>query len=184
MIKIHKATVSEVPAIVNLARDIYKEHYLYLWHSGGAKWYMEDYAYLPGKIEAEIAGNNTEYFIASENGSELGYMRINLNEQLTGFETMNALEIKRIYLYKKATRRQLGTLLMETAMNRARELKKDIVFLKAMDSGLDALEFYKKMGYQICGRVQLPLPTFHLMKEEYRGMLILKKNVDLSSFEK
>ena len=105
-------------------------------------------------------------------------MKINLNEQLAGFETLNALEVERIYLYKKATGKQLGKQLMQTAMNRARELKKDVIFLKAMDSGTDTLEFYKKLGYGICGSLQLPLPAFHLMKEKYRGMVILKKSVE------
>jgi GNAT superfamily N-acetyltransferase len=178
MVNIHKATISEVDIIVDLARNIYKEYYLHLWHSGGAKWYMEDYAYSLEKIKLELMDSNNEYFIATENGSEQGYMKINLNEQLPGFETLNALEVERIYLYKKAAGKGLGKQFMQTAMNKARELKKDIIFLKAMDSSTDALEFYKKLGYEICGSLQLPLPTFHLMKEEYRGMVILKKSVE------
>ena len=170
--------ISDVTGIVALARNIYKEHYLHLWHNGGARWYTEDYAYSLEKITAELMNNNNEYFIACESGSKQGYMKINLNEQLTGFETLNALEIERIYLYKKATRKQVGKQLMQTAMNRARELKKDIIFLKVMDSSTGALEFYKKLGYEICGRLQLPMPEFHLMKEEYRGMTILKKDVE------
>jgi ribosomal protein S18 acetylase RimI-like enzyme len=178
MISIHKATISEAAGIVDLARNIYKEYYLHLWHSGGAKWYMEDYAYSLEKIKAELMNNNNEYFIVAEGDAKLGYMKINLNEKLTGFKTLYALEIERIYLYKKATRKQLGKQLMQIAMNRARELKKDIIFLKVMDSSSDAFEFYTKLGYETCGRLQLPLPTFHLMKEEYRGMVIFKKNVE------
>jgi len=178
MIYIHKASVSDAGIIVDMARNIYKEDYLYLWHEGGAKWYMENYAYSFEKIKAELMNSNNEYFVATENGIEQGYLRINLNEQLEGFEGLDALEVKRVYLYKKARGKQLGKQLMQTAMTRARELKKDIIFLKAMDSGTDALEFYKKLGYEMCGRLQLPLPTFHLMKEEYRGMIILKKSVE------
>jgi diamine N-acetyltransferase len=178
MISIHKATISDATDIVDLARNIYKEHYLHLWHSGGARWYMEAYAYSLEKMTADLMNDNNEYYIAHDNGSKQGYMKINLNEQLTGFETLNALEIERIYLYKKATRKQIGKQLMQTAMDRARELKKDIIFVKVMDSSTDALKFYKKLGYEICGRLQLPMPEFHLMKEEYRGMIILKKNVE------
>jgi diamine N-acetyltransferase len=178
MINIHKATISEADNIVALARNIYREYYLHLWHSGGAEWYMEEYAYSPDKIKAELLNSNNEYFIATENGREQGYMKINLNEQLAGFEALNALEIERIYVHKKVTGKELGKHLMQTAMNRARELKKDIIFLKAMDSSTDALEFYNKLGFEICGTLQLPLPAFHLMKEEYRGMVILKKSVE------
>jgi N-acetylglutamate synthase-like GNAT family acetyltransferase len=66
---------------------------------------------------------------------------------------------------------------MHTAINRARELRKDIIFVRAMDSGTDAIEFYKRLGFEMCDRLQLPLPVFHLMKEEYRGMVIFKKSV-------
>jgi len=177
MLDIHKATISESALIVDLARNIYKEYYLHLWHCGGAKWYMEGYAYSLEKIKLELKDNNNEYFIASENGSVQGYMKINLDKQLAGFETLDALEVERIYIYKKAAGKGVGKQLMQVAMNKARELKKDIIFLKAMDSGIDAIEFYKKLGYEICGWLQLPLPTFHLMKEEYRGMVILKKSV-------
>ena len=38
MINIHKATILEADSIVNLARNIYRESYLHLWHSGGADW--------------------------------------------------------------------------------------------------------------------------------------------------
>jgi hypothetical protein len=62
-------------------------------------------------------------------------------------------------------------------MQRAIDLRKDIVFLKAMDSSNDAIKFYKSLGYAVCGDLQLPMPTFALMKQEYRGMLILKKDV-------
>ena len=66
MITIYKATISEADIIVDLARTIYKEYYLYLWHRGGAKWYIEDYAYSPEKIKAELINKNNEYFIAAE----------------------------------------------------------------------------------------------------------------------
>lgn len=178
MLNIHKATDSETGIIVDLSRNIYKEYYLHLWHTGGADWYMEDYAYSTEKIMRELMDRNIEYFIARENDIELGYLKINLNKKLAGFETLNAIEVERIYLYKNAAGKGFGKQLMQIAMNKARELKKDIIFLKAMDSSTDALKFYKKLGYEICGRLQLPLPTFHLMKEKYRGMVILKKNVD------
>jgi hypothetical protein len=63
---------------------------------------MEEYAYPLDKIKAELKNNNNEYFIASESGSEQGYLKINLNEQLGGFEGLDALEVERIYVYKKA----------------------------------------------------------------------------------
>ena len=46
-----------------------------------------------------------------------------------------------------------------------------------MDSAQLALKFYTKMGFEQVGAFRLSDATFHLMKEEYRGMYILKKEI-------
>ena len=82
--------------------------------------------------KAELLNANNEYFIATENGNQQGYIKLKINEKLAGFEDLKALEVERIYVHKKASGKHLGTELMQTAMNRARELKKDIVFFKSL----------------------------------------------------
>jgi diamine N-acetyltransferase len=89
----------------------------------------------------------------------------------------NALETERIYLHKSATGKGIGKQLMELALLRAQQLKKEVVFLKAMDSSTGAITFYQKLGYTICGSLQLPMPEFSLMMEVYRGMVVLKRGV-------
>jgi diamine N-acetyltransferase len=86
--------------------------------------------------------------------------------------------VERIYLHKAATGKGIGKKLMQLAQQKAQALKKEVVFLKAMDSSIDAIAFYTKPGYKICGTLQLPLPEFSLIKEGYRGMVILKKTVE------
>ncbi len=178
MIHIYKASPSDASILTELSRIIYQQHYLHLWHAGGAEWYMKEYAYNADKILNELADSNIEYFIAAENGLYLGYLKIILSATLAGEETMDALEIERIYLQKTAMGKGLGRKFMELALHKAQELKKDFIFLKAMDSSMDAIEFYKKLGYVICGSLQLPMPVFSLMKKEYRGMVILKKELN------
>jgi diamine N-acetyltransferase len=175
MITIYKATAADAAMLTQLARDIYQEHYLHLWYPGGADWYMNEYAYAAHKIAAELTGPLAEYFIAADDDQLLGYMKLNTVAALG--ENPNALEVERIYLYKNAAGKGIGKQLMALALQRAKELKKEILFLKAMNSSLDAIAFYQKLGYTICGSLQLPMPEFSLMKEAYRGMLILKRGV-------
>jgi diamine N-acetyltransferase len=177
MLTIYKAAVTDALLITQLAREIYKEHYLHLWQPGGAQWYMQEYAYAQNKIEQELADTNVEYFIAAEDGASLGYMKILLNATLTNHEMPDALEVERIYVHKAATGKGLGKKLMDVAQQKAKALNKHIIFLKAMDSSTAAIAFYKKLGYEICGSLQLPLPDFLLIKEGCRGMVILKKSL-------
>jgi len=161
-----------------LAQAIYKEHYLYLWHEGGAEWYMYQYAYDPGKIKNEMEDENNLHYILYENGKAQGYLKICINATLQGFEQLPALEVERIYLHKAATGKGYGKQLMGIALKIAKQYQKETVFLKAMDTSLGAILFYKKLGFEQCGTLQLPMPTFAWMKEEYRGMVILKKAVE------
>jgi hypothetical protein len=59
----------------------------------------------------------------------------------------------------------------------AKSYQKKYIFLKAMDTATQAMKFYTKMGYALVGSFGLSDTTFHLMKEEYRGMYILKKSI-------
>ena len=171
---IEKASIGDAALLVNLARDIYKEHYLHLWHPGGAEWYMNEYAYAAEKIKTDLADPGIQYYIAFDGNIPLGYLKLVLTSILEGYEKLDALEVERIYLHKKIMGKSVGRKFMEIAFQKAMELKKDLIFLKAMDSSSDAIGFYKKLGYTICGSLQLPMPKFHKMKEEYRGMLIMK----------
>ncbi len=160
-----------------LSKDIYKQHYLHLWNEGGADWYMHQYAYPENILQKELADQNIMYCVAYKNNKALGYLKIKINETLQGFEKLNALEVERIYIYKEATGKGLGKQLMQYVFDIARQHKKDIVFLKAMDSSIDAISFYKSQGFNMCGNFQLPMPTFERMKKEFRGMVVLKKDL-------
>jgi GNAT superfamily N-acetyltransferase len=171
-----RAAGSDALALTTLARDIYKDHYLHLWHPGGADWYMEEYAYSLAGMEKDLEDPNVEYYISVEDGAYTGYLKLVLSSFLEGEE---ALEVERIYLYKNALGKGLGRQFMELAIQRAGELDRKTIYLKAMDSSDAAIAFYRKMGFEICGTLQLPLPDFLRMKKEFRGMVIMKRNIDV-----
>lgn len=165
---------SQAEALSALSKAIYKEHYLHLWHPGGAEWYQEEYAYPVDKLRAELEDKNNLHFMALDNGMACGYLKIRINAALEGHTAEECLEIERIYLHKATTGKGIGKQLMQLAEKIAQEKGKKTCFLKAMDSSTDALAFYQKMGYTVCGSLVLP---FEVMKEIYRGMYILSKNI-------
>ena len=178
MVNIEKASVNDAAMLAVLAQQIYKEHYLHLWHPGGAAWYMNEYAYATDKIVQDLTDANVEYYIAFQNEAPIGYLKLVLNAVLPAHESYDAIEVERIYIHQQFTGKGIGKQLMNLAMQRALQLKKDMVFLKAMDSSAAAIAFYKKEGYSICGSLQLPLPEFELMQEKFRGMVVMKKVIE------
>lgn len=157
-----------------LAQDIYQEHYLHLWLPGGADWYMYTYAYAPEIIRQELRDpDNFHYWVYHEN-KLTGYLKLRLAESLPGESSGKTLEIERIYLHKAQTGKGIGREIMQFCESIARNNNCAVLFLKAMDSSKDAIRFYQNQGYQISGNLRLLFP---LLKEAFRGMYILRKNL-------
>lgn len=170
---IRQINSSHAAELSALAKAIYVEHYLHLWYPGGADWYMNEQAYPVEKLQAELSDpNNLHYIVYDEQKTPQGYLKLRIKATLSGQEEKDCLEIERIYLHQAATGKGVGRQLMELSERMARQYHKDIIFLKAMDSSQDAIGFYQRMGYRVCGKLVLP---FTQMKEVYRGMVILKK---------
>lgn len=181
MLTITAATISDNEILSKLAIAIYQENYLYLWQEGGADWYMHEFAYAEDKIREELSDQNIVYYLVQEDAEPVGYLKLVLSGKIAGYAPSEALEIERIYLLHKMKGRGLGKRMMDLAIDIARSMNKKILFLKAMDSSQDAIRFYQKMGYEISDTFRLPLPTFSLMKESYRGMVVLIKNITVTN---
>jgi len=177
LIKIKQIDSSYAEALSSLAKSIYTPHYAQLWLAGGMDWYMNELAYPVSKIKAEIDNENCLHYIASIDNKAVGYMKINIDAALGGDNKKEGIELERIYLDTTDVNKGVGTFLMNFVFDIAKSYQKKYIFLKAMDSAQLALKFYKKMGFEITGTYQLSATTFHLMKEEYRGMYILKKDI-------
>jgi GNAT superfamily N-acetyltransferase len=169
IVPIDKSHANELSA---LAKAIYVEYYLPLWHPGGADWYMHEHAYHPDKLRSELADANNHHVIVYEDEKPAGYLKLKLHATLEGFEKYNSLEIERIYLHRSIAGKGVGKKLMQLSEEIARDHQKEMIFLKAMDTSLDAISFYQKMGYAKCGMYVLPFPQ---MEEQFRGMVILNK---------
>lgn len=175
MISFHKATLSDAQILSDLAKAIYQENYLHLWLPGGADWYMHQHAYPVHQMEQELPDSNNVYYLLLDDQEPVGYLKLVLSSNLAGYDSTEALEIERIYLLESRKGRGLGKKMMQLAMDNALALNKKVIFLKAMDSSQEAIAFYQHQGYSISGTFSLPMPIFSLMKESYRGMLILSR---------
>jgi GNAT superfamily N-acetyltransferase len=177
LIEIKKIDSTAAEALSSLAKSIYVNHYAHLWLAGGMDWYMHEFAYPVSKITSEIENKNCLHYIAYVNNEAVGYLKINIDAAIEGGDIKEGIELERIYIDTNAVNKGLGTYLMNFVFDIAKSYQKKYIFLKAMDTASLAMQFYTKMGYALVGSFRLSDSTFHLMKEEYRGMYILKKLV-------
>ena len=83
MLNILKASPADASLLTKISREIYQEHYLHLWHPGGATWYMETYAYANDNIKNDLEDPLIKYYIVAEGGNCLGYLKLIINASLS-----------------------------------------------------------------------------------------------------
>jgi diamine N-acetyltransferase len=171
-IAIKKLGITDAELLSKVALKAYADHYLHLWYDGG-EWYMKK-CFTVEQIATELSDPNASFYLAYYNGTAVGFLKLNIDATFEGGEDNNALELERIYLNKEATGKGIGSALVNFTFDIAKKNNKDLVWLKAMDSSEESISFYKKMGFEITGTYVLP---HQLMKEELRGMVIMKKTL-------
>ncbi len=168
-IEVRKLEVKDAAFLSEVAIKAYSDHYLHLWNDGG-KWYINK-CFTVEALDAELKDANEKFYLALYDSAPVGFLKLHIDAPLHG-EDKRALELERIYLNKEATGKGIGSVLVRLTIKIGKENRKELVWLKAMDTSEDSIAFYKKMGFTITGTYTLP---HQLMKEELRGMVVMQK---------
>lgn len=163
---------TEAALLSQVALKAYNDHYLHLWFDNG-EWYKQR-CFTKEVLQDELANPNNLFFLACLDNEPVGFLKLRIDAALETEPTKNGMELERIYLTKAASGKGIGKHLMELSFNIGHENHKEIIWLKAMDSSHGPLNFYKKMGFELCGTSRL---SFEQMKEELRGMITMKKEL-------
>lgn len=172
-IKKEPLTINDISLLRQIAIDSYNDYFQFLWFDMG-EWYINK-VYNRNKLKAELRDTNNEFFIAYNGEEPVGFMKIKLSQPLAGSVWKNAMELEKIYVRASVRGQGIGKKFMEWAIQKAVEWRKEILWLRAMDSSLDSIHFYQKNGFAICGKDRL---DYEMMKPEYQGMVIMQKNIE------
>ncbi len=169
---IKKVGLNDLLELQKIGFDSYVPHYAHLWKPNGIEWYMNR-CFGEEFLKGEIVNPNVEYYIIENDGENIGMMKLVLRKPLPNSAIENALYLEKIYFVKDWTGKGIGRKLIDFSLRRAAELKRDCVWLMAMDTSEKPIEAYKKAGFVIDSYTNLG-DDFELMKEEFRGMVVMK----------
>lgn len=168
--EIKKANINNLQELQEIGVSSYSPHYAHLWKPGGEKWYLK-HCFGDEILQCELSDDNIEYYIASAQQKNIGILKLVLHKPIPDSEIENALYLEKIYFVEEWTGKGAGRELIKFAMERAKELKRDCIWLMAMDTSEKPIAAYEKSGFSIYSRTRL---DFELMKEEFRGMVVMK----------
>ena len=107
-----------------------------------------DKAYSEEKLKSEIENKESETFLAVENQKIIGVLKINTGNAETEYGLENSLEIQRIYILKESKGLGIGTVLMNLAEKKARELGVSFIWLGVWEKNFPAQKFYTDKGFR------------------------------------
>lgn len=175
-LKIRKIGLEHLEELRDIGIKSYLPHYTHLWKEGGIEWYMNR-CFGDEVLQFELSDPNIEYYITNAEGQNIGILKLVLKKPLPGLDVENALYLEKIYFVKEWTGKGIGRELMQFVFNRAKELNCDCVWLMAMDTSEKPIAAYEKAGFTINSYTRLG-DEFELMKEEFRGMVVMKHSVE------
>lgn len=170
-IELKPLTTSDAEKLSVLATRAYLDHYAETWHDNGA-WYVQTY-FSVTQLQEELRDKKVQFFAVHEQQQTVGFIKLNLDRPSPCGER-NALELERIYLLKSAGGKGIGTVAMQAIFEIGERFNKICIWLKAMDTSTDAVCFYQKMGFEICGTHQV---DFVQKKDGMRGMYVMQKKL-------
>jgi GNAT superfamily N-acetyltransferase len=169
--RITPCRAADLPTLVAVAVQSYREHYLHLWTDDGA-WYLER-CFTPAVLASEMAEPNSYFYLICLGAAPAGFLKINDQHALDGYPPQDCLEVERLYLRAATTGLGVGRAVLGFVEGLAREKGRSVVWLKTMDTS-PAVHFYRRLGFRTCGLSRLSFPP---MKAEFRNMLIMMKDL-------
>lgn len=169
--QIRECTYNDIPALLEISIQSYREHYTYLWHDEGEGYIQANFNYQ--QLDKEMSELNSIFFFISSGQKRVGVLKLNIDKGINEYTPEESLEMERIYFIKEASGKGLGKETIDFVTAFAKQRNKKRIWLKAMD-GSRAAGFYEKQGFASIGETYLTYPA---IREEYKKMIIFCKEI-------
>ncbi|HDZ06577.1 hypothetical protein LCGC14_0319220 [marine sediment metagenome] len=163
--KLKKAALKDIVDLKNICIDAYALNFHHHWNEGGLEWYLEK-EFSIDRLTSDILDSDTDYYFIEHELKSIGFLKIK-NNLKTDSEFGNSSELEKIYVLPSSKGLGIGKLTLNEIINRTKEKGGENLFLSVIDTNLDAIAFYKKLGFVFSSKTTLDIPYF---KEELKGM--------------
>ena len=168
-IQIKKIGLNELGQLQKIGRQTFYETFSEANSEENMKDYLEK-GFSPEKLTIELTDKNSEFYFATLNNEVIGYLKINFGPSQTELKDDKTLEIERIYVSKEFHGKKVGQLLYDKAIEIAKQIKSDYVWLGVWEENFRALSFYRKNGF-----VEFDKHLFKLGNDEQTDLMMKLK---------
>jgi len=160
-------TLAKHEVLLQLMQRIYPPAYQHLWINNDCNWYINS-QYNLKQLTTELQDKNANYYFVEYNNKTIGILR------LVHQKSLATTKLHRLYLDQDYQGLGLGKQLMQLSYDFARANQSKSIWLEAMDTQLQALQFYKQCGFKIVDSYAL---DFDLILGQFNGMHKMSKQL-------
>jgi len=103
------------------------------------------------RLLKELNNTGSEFFFLMMDGQKAGYLKLNAGTAQNELKSENCIEIERLYILRSFQGSRLGRLLLNKALDLAKQRKADFVWLGVWEKNYKAIRFYRKNRFQEFG---------------------------------
>lgn len=121
------------------------------------------------QLEKELFHPSSQFFFIYVQQDLAGYLKVNTRDAQTEDMGEESLEIERIYIKNEYQKHGLGRMLLNKAIEVARDCGKKKIWLGVWEKNANAIAFYSKLGF-----VKIGSHSFHMGDEEQIDFIMAK----------
>jgi len=150
-IEIRKVIPNDIEKLQEISRNTFYEAFFSCNTEEDMAKYLDENLSLE-KLGSEISNPNSEFYFAVYENEIVGYLKLNFGEAQTDIKENNAVEIERIYILKEFYGKKVAQTLYEKAIQIAKLLKAEYIWLGVWEENARAIRFYRKNGFVEFGK--------------------------------
>lgn len=104
------------------------------------------------QLSKELHTENSSFYFLKFNEQIIGYLKLNTKDAQTEAQGNNCVEIERIYVKQDFQGKDFGKLLMQKAIEFAKQQLYHFIWLAVWEQNFKAIAFYKKQGFVEFGK--------------------------------
>lgn len=146
LISILPVSPSDLETLVDLSRKVFFDSFNHMNTPENMKEYM-DRAFNPEQLLSELKNPMSEFYFITVDDTIAGYLKLNKDTAQSDIRDETSLEIERIYVDQAFQGQGLGAVLMSKAVERAKALNLQYIWLGVWEKNTDASRFYERHGF-------------------------------------
>lgn len=169
-ILIRKARIEDAEYISLLGRITFTETFGKYFRDQNDLLEYYDKTFSVNKIRTSISNSKNKYWVAFVDLLPVGYSKLKLNSTSKYSSSQNSCQLQKIYVLKDFLSKKIGFELQKTLIEKASQLKYDMIWLSVLKENDRAINFYKKNHF-----TQIGNHNFQIGKELFEFTAMEKK---------